>query len=61
MENRDRVREQGVPDQPPERPTPGHEDEDPAGQRRIREDDDHDLERQSPRRDPQPERPPKIA
>ena len=57
MDKRDRIREHGAPDLPPDRPTPGHEGEDRADSRRIREEDDRDNERPPPRRDPAPAEP----
>jgi hypothetical protein len=54
MNNRDRVRDQGSPDLPPDTPAPGHEDGDGTDSRRIREENDRDNERQPPRRDPAP-------
>jgi len=54
MDKRDRVREQGLPDRPPDTPTPGHEDDDGSDSQRIREEDDRDNERPPPRRDPAP-------
>ena len=57
MDKRDRIRDQGSPDLPPDTPTPGHEGEDRADSRRIREEDDRDNERPPPRRDPAPAEP----
>ena len=57
MENRDRTRDQGLPDRPQNNPTPGHEGDDRSDPRRTREDEDRDNERQPPRRDPRPETP----
>ena len=54
MDKRDRARDQGSPDLPPDTPTPGHEGEDGTDSRRIREEDDRDNERPPPRRDPAP-------
>lgn len=62
MENRDRMRDQGSPDRPPNNPTPGHEGNDRTGPRRTREEEsERDNERQSPRRDPRPDQTPKTA
>ena len=52
MENRDRTRDQGLPDRPPNNPTPGHEGDERSNPRRTREEEDRDNERQPPRRDP---------
>lgn len=62
MENRDRMRDQGSPDQPPGRSTPGHEGDDRSDPRRTRENEERDNERQQPNRNPsQPQQPPKTA
>ena len=52
MENRDRTRDQGLPDRPPNNPTPGHEGDERSNPRRTREEEDRDNQRQPPRRDP---------
>jgi hypothetical protein len=52
MENRDRTRDQGLPDRPPNNPTPGNEGDERSDPRRTREEDDRDNDRQAPRRDP---------
>jgi len=61
MENRDRVRDQGSPDRPPNKPTPGHEGSERIDPRRSRDEDDRDNERQPSRHDPRPEETPKTA
>jgi hypothetical protein len=48
MDKRDRVREQGLPDRPPDTPTPGHEGEDRTDSPPIREEDDRVNERPAP-------------
>ena len=60
MENRDRIRDQGSPDQMPGKSTPGQQDDDRTDPRRTREEEDRNNEGQSPRRNPEPT-PPKTA
>ena len=62
MENRDRTRDEVSPDRPPNKPTPGHGNDDRADPRWTREDEnDRDNERQNPRRDRRPDQTPKTA
>ena len=62
MENRDRMRDQGSPDLPPGKTTPGQGDEGRPDPRRTREEEDRDNPGQTPRRNPQPDQsPPKTA
>jgi hypothetical protein len=58
MENRDRTRDQGSPDQMPGKSTPGQQqDDDRTDPRRTREEEERDNDRQSPRRNPEPNQP----
>lgn len=61
MENRDRIRDQGVSDRPPGTPTPGEEGGDHPDKRRVREEDERSGERPPPRREPDRNQTPKMA
>jgi hypothetical protein len=60
MENRDRVRDQGQPDQLPSQPMPGEEGGEHPDKRRVREEDDRTNDRPSPRREPERNPAPKM-
>ena len=55
MENRDPMRDQGVPDRPPDDPMPGDEGTEHRDKRRVREEDDRTNDRPAPRREPERE------